>query len=251
MDGNSSVDNIVVGSGPGMDSRVRIFSSTLPKVGQIPRIVGDFSPYPGQKAGVNLTVGMIEMGSGLNSIVTAPGPGQPANIRVFRYEIENPEFCVPTSGPKKIAEFMAFDAHYKGGVSLASDWATCQEGGAQMIMVGQRSAPGGVRIYSSGSALDGFPAMYNDSPGEDHNRPVKFRQVFQSTPFGPAQGVSLATTSTIGGADLLVSGQLPGGKAEIRKFQLRRANPKARILSAQALGKVETVAGTPGTLGGD
>lgn len=252
MDGNSSVDNIVVGSGPGMKSQVRIFSSTLPKLGQIPRIVGDFSPYPGQKAGVNLTVGMIEVSSGLNSIVTAPGPGQPANIRVFRYEIENPEFCVPTSGPKKIAEFMAFDPKYKGGVSLASDWATCQEGGAQMIMVGQRSAPGGVRIFSSGSALDGFPSMYSDSPGADHDAPVKFRQVFQSNPFGPSQGVAaVATTSTIGGADLLVSGQVPGGKAEIRKFQLRRANPKARVLSAQELGKVENVAGTPGTLGGD
>lgn len=243
LDGNPAVDNIVVGSGPGMESRVRIFSSTLPKVGEVPRIAGDFSPYGKQKSGVQLAVGMVENGSGLNSVITAPGPGQPANIRVFRYEIENPEFCVPSSGPKKIAEFAAFPADYTGGVTLASDWTSAEEGGAQMVVVGQR-AGAEVRIFSSGSALDGYPKMYQESPMADHDGPVKFRQVLGFTPFPGARGVGVATTSNTNGADLLVS-----GPNEVRKYQLRRAAPKATVLAARPLGKVDS--GPPAILGGD
>ncbi|MBX3170217.1 MAG: multicopper oxidase domain-containing protein [Candidatus Eremiobacteraeota bacterium] len=242
LDGNPAVDNIVVGSGPGMESRVRIFSSTLPKVGEIPRIVGDFSPYAGQKNGVSLAVGMVENGSGLNSLITAPGPGQPATVRIFRYEIENPEFCAPTSGPKKIAEFAAFPRQYTGGVSLASDWTSADEGGAQMVVIGQRAGAGEVRIFSSGSALDGYPRMYQESPMAGHDGPIQFRQVLGFTPF--QAGVSLATTSTTEGADLLVS-----GPNQVRKYQLRRAHPKANVLAAKLLGEVDS--GPTATLGGD
>jgi FtsP/CotA-like multicopper oxidase with cupredoxin domain len=233
LDGRACKENIVVGSGPGMASRVRVF--------QLDRVVGDFAPYQGS-AGVSVAVGMVESASGLNSVITAPGSG-PALVRVFRYEIENPEFCAPTSGPKKIAEFVAFSGGYRGGVSLACDWTSAIEGGAQMIVAGQRSGRE-VRVFSSGSALDGFPNMYQESPMEGHDGPVRFRQVLGFAPFASG-GVSVALTSTVDGADLLVSS---GG--EVRKFALARAGAEARVLAARALGRVDSGA-SAAVVGGD
>ncbi|GMU53159.1 MAG: hypothetical protein AMXMBFR33_23050 [Candidatus Xenobia bacterium] len=243
LDGNAGTDNIVVATGPGTESRVRVFSTRLPAPGQAPAVFGQFSPYPGQRAGVTVTVGMIEAASGRNSIITAPGPGQPATIRAFRYEVENPEFCGPGSGPARIAEFLAFGADYKGGVTLASDWMSAGEGGAQTIVVGQRAAPGEVRVYSSGSALDGYPPMYNQSPTH-HEGPLAFRSVFRFRPFEGTGGVAVATTSTTAGADLLVR-----GAAEVRKYQLLRAQSKATSLSARLLARFDSPG--PGTVGGD
>ena len=250
LDGNAGCDNIVVGSGPGMESQVRVFSSRLPEPGQAPKVVGEFKPYPGQSHGVAVTVGMIEATSGLNSILTVPGPGAPALVRAYRYELENSEFCSTTNGPDKIAEFLAFDKSYTGGVGLACDWTSADEGGAQMVVVGQTAAPGQVRAYSSGSWLDGAPVMYTKSPTH-HDGPVSFRSVLELKPFESDKGVSVATTSTIAGADLLVSGVDGAGKGEVNKYKLARKGEKANVLGAKLIRQVESVAGLAATVGGD
>jgi hypothetical protein len=68
-------DNIIVGSGPGMESQVKVFSSTLPsESGQAPDVFSTFTPYPGSQFGVSLATGLVEAGSGRESIVTSPGP---------------------------------------------------------------------------------------------------------------------------------------------------------------------------------
>jgi hypothetical protein len=247
LDGNAGTENIVVATGPGTETRVRLFSTRLPALGTAPALFSEFTPYPGQQAGVTVTVGMIEAESGRNSIITAPGPGQPATIRAFRYEVENPEFCGPGTGPARVAEFPAFEAGYTGGVTLASDWMSAWEGGAQMIVVGQRAGVGEVRVYSNGSNLDGYPKMYNKSPNH-HDGNLAFRPVLRFRPF--KGGVGVATTSTTTGADLLVSGDPGGGRAEVRKYQLR-AQPKATTLSAKLVGTIDSRKGKPGAVGGD
>lgn len=238
IDGNPGADNIVVGSGRGTKTRVVTFSSKLPALGQTPAIVGDFSPYPDQKDGVALAVGMLETHSGRNSIITAPGPGHPALVRAFRYDLEN-EWCNNSKGPTKKGEFLGADKSYLGGVSLGCDWLSAQEGGAQMVVVGPRSGPGDVRIYSTGSALDGFPGLYTVSFAK-HNGPLSFKQVCKLP--GAPSGVSVATTSTVWGGDVLI-----GGGQEVRKYTLRRARPKDTFLTAKLASR------TPGAavVGGD
>ena len=79
IDGNAMADNIIVGSGPGMESQVKVFSSTLPgESGKAPEVFSAFTPVPGSETGVTLATGMVESGSGRESIVTAPGPGERA-----------------------------------------------------------------------------------------------------------------------------------------------------------------------------
>jgi len=222
MDGNPGADNIVVGSGRGMKTRVVVFSSKLPALGSGPELVGDFSPYPDQQDGVTIAVGMLEAHSGRNSIVTAPGPGHPALVRAFRYELEN-EWCNSTQGPTRKGEFLAFDKSYTGGVSLGCDWLNAMVGGAQMVVVGQSAGAGEVRVYSTGSALDGFPELYTKSFAQ-HNGPLSFRSVAKVPGF--KGGVSVGTTSTVSGGDVLV-----GGPAEVRKYSFSRARPKDSFLT--------------------
>lgn len=75
IDGNAMADNIIVGTGPGTESQVKVFSSTLPsEAGKAPDVFSTFTPYPGSQAGVTLATGMVEFESGRQSIVTARVP---------------------------------------------------------------------------------------------------------------------------------------------------------------------------------
>ena len=148
------------------------------------------------------------------------------------------------------AAFMPFGTDYRNGVSLATGWLTGSIGGAKRIVVGQLAGPGAVKIYSSGSALQGGPKMYLGS-AMTHSPIVELTEAANFQPF--EGGVRVATTSTTTGADLLVSGVSPQDKtAKVLKFQLVRPTPDAATLQPVQLSEVASVAGSlPAALGGD
>jgi hypothetical protein len=246
IDGNGLSDNIIVGAGPGADSQVKVFSSHLPaQPGSAPDVFSTFAPYPGSKSGVTLTAGLIDSMSGRPSVVAAPGPGDPAHIKVFRWDLYTPTERAKAKGAKEseisdpatTADFMAFDPSYTGGVSLAAGWVAGAEGGAQSVVTGQLGADGTVRVWSSsGSRLDGQPAMYLESPNHEMGN-LQFAQIAELKPFSggpPGTGTLVATTSTTTGADLLVSRTGPAG-AEVRKYALARPDPTAKTLAPTLL----------------
>jgi hypothetical protein len=244
MDGNGLSDNIIVGAGPGTDSQVKVFSSHLPSnSGTAPDVFSSFAPYPGSRSGVALATGLVDSMSGRPSIVTAPGPGEPAGIKTFRYDLYTPTERAKANGapdshptdPAVTSEFLAFDPSYIGGASLAAGWVAGAEGGAQSIVTGQLGDKGTVRVWSSGSRLDGQPAMYTESPNHDMG-PIQFAQIASFEPFtgGAPTGVTVATTSTTTGADLLVSGGVAGG-SEVRNYALARPDPQAKTLAPTLL----------------
>lgn len=255
IDGNAMADNIIVGSGPGMESQVKVYSSTLPtERGTEPEVYSAFTPYPGSQSGVQLATGMVEMGSGRESIVTAPGPGEPPVIKTFRWDLYTPTARAQANGtatqhagkpsdPVQTAEYLAFDESYTGGVALTTGWVAGAEGGAKSIVTSQLAGEGGVAVWSTGSLLDGQPAIYLDSPNH-HDTDVKYSRIASFTPFpgGPA-GVTVATSSTTRGADLLVAG--PG---EVRKYTLERASADAKTLAPKRIAALPGV--TAGALGG-
>jgi FtsP/CotA-like multicopper oxidase with cupredoxin domain len=241
IDGNSMADNIIVGSGPGMESQIKVFSSTLPN-GKAPDVFSAFTPYPGSQSGVSLATGMVESGSGRESIVTAPGPGEPPLIKSFRWDLYTPTARAQANGttpqqhsgkpsdPRMTSQFMAYDENYKDGVALSTGWVVGAEGGAKSIVTSQLGGDGKVLVWSSGSLLDGQPAMYLDNPNH-HEENVKYQQIASFSPFpGSAPGVTVATSSTVYGADLMVAGLVPGGQ-EVRKFTLERAAPDAKTVA--------------------
>ena len=263
IDGNALADNIIVGSGPGIDSQVKVFSSELPsEKDKAPDVFSTFTPYPNSKSGVSIATGMVELGSGRESIVTAPGPGDVPEIKTFRFDLYTPTLRSRASGtasehatkpnePAMTANFLAYEEGYKDGVSLSTGWVAGEEGGAKSIVTGQLGGAGTVRVWSAGSQLDGSPAMYLDSPNH-HDSDIEYRQTASFEPFaGAAPGVTVATTSTTAGADLLVSGAVPDG-SEVRKFSLGRVAPEATTLAPKLLVTLPRVPGAtaPAPLGG-
>ena len=154
--------------------------------------------------------------------------------------------------PVTAAEFMPFGVNYRGGVSLAAGWLTGALGGAQSIVVGQLAGTGAVKVYSSGSALQGEPMMYLSSPAA-HNDAVAFSTAAQFSPFAGSSGVRVAATSTTSGADLLVSGASAEGKTvQVVKYRLARPNATSTMLQAVRLSEVDSASGSqPDALGGN
>ncbi len=262
IDGNALADNIIVGSGPGIDSQVKVFSSKpSAEQGKAPDVFTSFTPYPGSKSGVALATGMVELGSGRESIVTAPGPGDAPQVKTFRFDLYTPTARAQANGtvpehvgkpnePVMTSTFLAYDEGYTGGVSLSTGWVAGVEGGAKSIVTGQLDGAGTVRVWSNGSRLDGYPGIYLDSPNH-HDADIAYTQIASFEPFAGGTGVTVATTSTTSGADLLVSGRGPGG-AEVRKLNLARPNPTATTVAPTVVTTRAALAGVngPAPLGG-
>jgi hypothetical protein len=264
----STADNIIVGSGPGVPSEVKVFRSDFSsQSGKAPSLFSSFSPYLDDRNGVSVASGFVDFSTGRYSIVTAPGAGSVAQVKVFAFPL------MPAIGEKALGEkkkegasadqcepgakkpvvtnaFMPFGMDYRGGLSLATGWLTGPLGGAETIVAGQLAGPGEVKIYSSGSRLDGGPQTYLESP--DQMPIARFSEIASFRPFDGGAGVSVATTSTTMGGDLLVSGMAAGGgDAQVRKFQFVRSYPEAVRLDAKELGTVAVGAAGPSALGGD
>ena len=174
-------------------------------------------------------------------------------MKTFRYDLFTPTQRAQDNGapkpngpgePTMSSEFLAYDQSYTGGVSLSTGWVAGQEGGAQSIVTGQLAGDGTVGVWSSGSRLDGAPAMYTHGIGQ-HDGHVMFRQTASFNPF--TSGVAVATTSTTVGADLLVSGAGPRG-AEVVKFGMARAGPQANTLTPNELTRLPAIPGLTGPL---
>ena len=153
IDGTSA-DNIIVGSGPGMPSEVRVYGSKLPaSPGTAPALFSTFSPYADDRSGVSVTTGFVDFATGRNSIVTAPGAGRPAEVKVFAFPLLTPigngghgaghagMHAGGPSQPVNTASFMPFGDDYRGGVSLATGWLAGSLGGAERIVVSQLADP--------------------------------------------------------------------------------------------------------------
>jgi FtsP/CotA-like multicopper oxidase with cupredoxin domain len=257
----STADNIIVGSGPGIPSEVKVFSSKLPSPGTAPELFSTFNPYLDDRNGVSVASGFVDFMTGRYSIVTAPGPGSIAQVKVFNFSLmplldksKKPaggEICEPGEHkPAVTNSFMPFGMGYRGGLSLATGWLTGPLGGAETIVASQLTQPGEVKVYTSGSRLQGGPAIYLAST--EHSAVPVFTEIASFIPFDGASGVGVATTSTTIGADLLVSGVSQGNTAQVRKFRFVRPTDDATTILAQPLGEVVSTTGSlPNAVGGD
>ncbi len=59
IDGATS-DNIIVGSGPGIASEIKVYGTRLPKPGTAPPLFTSFAPYAGDSTGVTLATGFVD-----------------------------------------------------------------------------------------------------------------------------------------------------------------------------------------------
>ena len=84
--------------------------------------------------------------------------------------------------------------------------------------------------------------MYLDNPNH-HEENVEYAQIASFAPFAGANpGVTVATTSTTYGADLLVAGMVPGGQ-EVRKYTLERPAPDAKTVAPKQIAALPVIPG--------
>jgi hypothetical protein len=257
IDGTNS-DNIIIGSGPGIPSEVKVYQVPLAVSASAgPALFATFKPYGEDRSGVSIATGFVDFSTGRESIVTAPGPGLPTEVKLFAFPLLKPiakaghGSTQATDEPVNTASFTPFGKDYRGGVSLATGWLAGSLGGAKRIVVSKLADSGSVKIFSSGSALDGGPSLYLQSP-EHHGHGAHFREIAGFEPFGGSGGARVAATSTATGANLLVSGVAPGGTdASVIKYDFVRPNAQSTTLEAVRLGQVWSGKGSPPILGGD
>ncbi len=231
IDGGAA-DNIIAGSGAGVPDRVNIYHA--PKSGAAPQLFSAFVPYANDRSGVIVAAGFVDFMTGRNSIVTAPGAGTPAQVKVFVFSLMTPVGSKPgVPRVQETAAFAPFGAAYRGGVSLGTGWLAGGLGGAETIVAGQRTG-GLVKVYSSGSALQGAPPMYLDNPSA-HERMTSFGLIASFRPFAQTSGVGVETTNTTAGSDLLVS-SANSTRVSVIKYRFVRPTKTAPALGAVRVG---------------
>src|SRR5437763_8102653 len=125
----ATADNMIVGSGPGIPSEVKVYQIPLAAASSAgPALFAAFKPYGDDRSGVTVAAGFVDFSTGRESIVTAPGPGSLAEVKVFTFPLLQPiskaerATMHANDEPVNTASFTPFGKDYRGGVSLATGW---------------------------------------------------------------------------------------------------------------------------------
>src|SRR5262249_11052185 len=90
IDGTNA-DDIIVASGPGIPSEVKIYQIPLAaSANGRPALFAAFKPYGDDQSGVSIAAGFVDFSTGRESIVTAPGAGSPTEVKVFTFPLLQP-----------------------------------------------------------------------------------------------------------------------------------------------------------------
>ena len=90
IDGTNA-DNIIVGSGAGVPSQVRVYQIPLALSSSAgPALFATFKPYGEDRSGVTVATGFVDFSTGRESIVTAPVAGSPTEVKVFAFPLLEP-----------------------------------------------------------------------------------------------------------------------------------------------------------------
>jgi FG-GAP repeat len=130
---NDGAAEVVTAPGPGMEPEIGLYSQNWASDRDRGTRLAHFLAYePGFQGGVSVAVGHVVDGSSAQ-IVTAPGPGRPADIRVF------------DANGSLLSSFRAFEDSYTGGVSVAA--GDLDGDGTAEVVVGTLAGPARVKVF--------------------------------------------------------------------------------------------------------
>jgi hypothetical protein len=181
-------DDIIVGVGPGVEPRVRVFS------GRDGSVIGSFLAYaPGFLGGVRVAAADFDR-DGLAEIVLAPGPGGGPHVRIA--EAAGTPFTPVVTPPAIGSDFFAYDPGFTGGVYVAA--GDVNGDGYPDIVTGAGTG-GGPHVQAfSGASGATIASFFAYAPG-----------------FLGGVRVATADLSSDGRADI-VTGAGPGGGPHVR-----------------------------------
>ena len=174
--------DLVTAPGPGLQPEVEVFTQNWSGDRDRGTRLSHFLAYePSFRGGVSVAVGDV-LGRGVGQIVTAPGAGRPADVRVF------------DSAGALQSFFRAFEDGYTGGVSVTA--GDLNADGKAEIVVGTLSGPARVRAFSASGVP--FGAIVYPFPGAERGLDVAVADVG-----GAGVGVVLAAQAS--GSDPLLA----------------------------------------------
>ena len=192
--------------------------------------------------------------------MTAPGPGDAPLIKSFRWDLYTPtaraqangtatEHATKPNEPRMTSNFLAYDENYKDGVALSTGWVAGGEGGAKSIITSQLGGAGTVRVWSTGSKLDGQPRMYLESPNH-HEENIEYAEIASFAPFaGATPARPSRRPARVYGADLLVAGTTPAARRSASTPSSAPA-PDATTLVPKLIATLPKMPAGPTPLGG-
>lgn len=143
------LDDILVGEGSGGTGRVAVLDATSGEQLDL------FTPYEEAFQGsVGVAAGMVEEG-GRISLFTAPGPGRPADVRMYNYDLfgdaagnfpDLHESLAPLR--RQVATFDGAEAGYTGGLSITTGYPRAERGGFASLVTSTLTGPAEVRLFT-------------------------------------------------------------------------------------------------------
>ena len=134
------VEDIVVGSGRGMASTVKVFDGKSLK--EMASFNGLASTFTG---GLSVAVGDVN-GDGRADIVVGAGVGSMSQVKVYSgAALFTASSKQAVAKPVAVQNFIAFDATYRGGISVSV--ADLNNDGKGDIVVSQGQSAGGVKVF--------------------------------------------------------------------------------------------------------
>ncbi|MDO8309129.1 MAG: multicopper oxidase domain-containing protein [Actinomycetota bacterium] len=222
IDGTQVGDSVVVGSGPGMRATVRILKAGVAGGGGT--AYHTWRPYGSFDGGVDVATGLVDS-SGREVVVTAPGAGMRPLVKAWLFDLymenEHAEGHLPHAHEPVLQDsFLAFDASYRGGVSVATGWVAGEQGGFSRIIAGMSDGGSEVAVFSSGSRQNGHPDLYV-MPASEHSMAASFSEALRFDAFpGSTDGVDVTTSANTRSADLVVAGT-SAGRPSVAVFDVR------------------------------
>ena len=264
LDATSGRNSIVTVPGPGSETEVKVYRFDLYKKNEaFDNRTADVATPDATTAAADDTTTTSDADRGSGTSITAglasiteyqpaDAAGDPAGrLAQFRALLARDVLAVSTGRePVLVDSFEPYGDGYQGGVSVTTGWVAGELGGAKSIVLGQLEAPGTVRVFSTGNALEGQPEEYIYTPGT-HDTHLAFAEIASFQPFSDTPGgVRVATTSTSYGADLLVAGG-PTGDRSVRRYELGQAASTDTTLTATQVADVTAGLLRAVWLGGD
>jgi subtilisin-like proprotein convertase family protein len=156
IDGDG-MDELVVGSGPGVPAAVKIYADADSDSVLSDGLVETFAPFPANfLGGVTVALGNSNNAGGAELIVGEWSKGGRARI----YVDLNANLMFSDDAGNMLEEFAPFGTRYKGGITVASGPIENAGNGGADVIVGKRTGVPTVLIFADG----GINGMVGDDP---------------------------------------------------------------------------------------